>query len=87
MLVIAILMILGFGIACIYSSEDLRERNQNSIAAWILVITLFLSSIGSVLLFYESVSYNVLIKHQKGEITLEPIIHSDTTYTIKRCDN
>ena len=87
MLVIAILMILGFGIACIYSSEDLRERTQSSLFAWIMVVLLFLASVGSVLLFYESVSYDVLIKHQKGEITLEPIIHSDTTYTIKRCDN
>lgn len=87
MLVIAILMVLGFGIACIYSSEDLRERTQSSLVAWIMIVLLFLSSIGSMLLFYESVSYNVLIKHQKGEITLEPVIHSDTTYTIKRCDN
>lgn len=87
MLVIAILMILGFGIACIYCSEDLKERNQNSITAWILVITLFLSSVGSMLLFYESVTYNSLVKHYHGEITIEPVVHSDTTYTIKRCDN
>lgn len=86
MLVIAILVILGFGIACIYSSEDLRERTESSLMAWIMVVLLFLSSVGSMLLFYESVSYNILMKCQKGEITLEPIIHSDTTYTIKRCD-
>ena len=84
MLVISILLILAFGITCIYGADDLLNRRPHSVIAWIMTIVLFLASVGSVVLFYESVAYNVLIKQYHGEISIEPIIQSDTTYFINR---
>ena len=84
MLAIAIFLILAFGIICVYGSEDLLNRRPHSAIAWIMTIVIFLACVGSVVLFYESVAYNVLVKQYHGEISIEPIIQSDTTYFINR---
>lgn len=84
MLVITIILILGFGLFCVYASDDMRSKTEYSIYAWCIALFLCVCCIGSVLLIFESASYDALVKLERHEIMLEKQIQIDTTYSIKK---
>ena len=84
MLAVTIIMILGFGIFCIYGSNDMRSKTENTLYAWFIALFIFVCSVGCVLLIYESAYYSGLIKQEKKEIVLERQIQIDTSYFIKK---
>lgn len=84
MLVVTIIMILGFGLFCIYGAKDMQSKTQYTLHAWCIALFIFICCIGCVLLIYESAAYNVLIKYEKKEIALEKQIQIDTSYSIKK---
>ena len=84
MLAITIILILGFGLFCVYASDDMLSKTEYSIHAWCIALFLCVCCIGSVLLMFESASYDALIKQEKHQIILEKQIQIDTTYSIKK---
>lgn len=84
MLAVTVIMILGFGLFCAYSADDILHKTPRSIYAWCIALFIFVCSVGCVLLIYESASYTALIKQEKKEIVLEKQIQIDTSYSIKK---
>lgn len=83
MLAITIILILGFGLFCMYAAKDMLSKTEYTIYAWCIALFLSICCIGCVLLLYESALYNALIKHEKQEVILEKQIQIDTAYSIK----
>lgn len=83
MLLVLIILILGFGLFCAYSSEDLLSKTSLSVHAWLIALFMFVCCAVCVLMIHEGASKDALIKQEKKEIMLEKQIQVDTSYSIK----
>ena len=84
MLAVALVLILGFGLFCVYGSDDMLSKTEYSLYAWCIALFMLFCCVGCVFWLYEAASYDALIKYEKNELILEKQIQVDTSYLIKK---
>ena len=84
MLAVTLILILGFGLFCVYGSDDMLSKTEYSLYAWCIALFMLICCVLCVFGLYEAASHDALIKYEKKELVLEKQIQVDTSYLIKK---
>lgn len=84
MIVITVLIILALAGFCMLASDDLLRKSELTWHSWAIVIFMVCAVVGCLLICGESVRTQSIRDFTEGKYKLEEVVHSDTTYLVKR---
>lgn len=76
-----VLSLAGF---CILASEDLTKKGRLTWHSWAIVLMLSLAVLGCLFICIDHTKTEAIKDFTKGKYQLEEVVHSDTTYIVKR---
>lgn len=83
-MVVIILIIAGLCGFCILAADELKEWKDLSIHSWLIVLLLLGGVIGSLFIMRDAMRTEFIKDYTEGKYRLEEVVHSDTTYVVKR---
>lgn len=84
MIVIIMLLVLSLAGFCVLSSEDLVNKTKLTIHSWLIVIFIVAAIVGCLFICGDWVRTESIKDFTDGKYRLEEIVHSDTTYIVKK---
>lgn len=84
MIVITVLIILALAGFCMLASDDLLHKSELTWYSWAIVIFMAGAVVGCLFICGDSVRTQSIKDFTEGKYKLEEVVHSDTTYLIKR---
>ena len=84
MIVVIILLILSLAGFCILSSDDLLHKTNLTWHSWIIVILIISAIVCCLFIYSEWICTESIKDFTKGKYKVEEVVHSDTTYLVKK---
>lgn len=84
MLAITILLIVSFGLFCLFAHEDVLEKTSLTVYARCIMLFILASLIGCLFLLQDEFKQKAILDYENGRYKIETVVKSDTTYFIKK---
>lgn len=84
MLIISILLIISLASFCIFASKELTEKSPLSLAAWLIVLTIFTGIILCLISYKATITDQAILDYSSGKYKIEEVIQIDTTFIVKK---
>lgn len=84
MIIVIILMILGLTGFCMLASDDMLRKTDLTWHSWAIALFIVGAIIGCLFIYSDWVRTESIKDFTDGKYKLEEVVHSDTTYLVKK---